>query len=186
MTNGIFENEQKIRETLIAKDNLDENERALLERLNGRQPTLEICGQIYFVHWRMERLEPKGDPLTGISFSELQDYYSEELRNTCTIPYNKMTHKIDDHFDHDSIVELPKDIVVVSFPTPEAMDPVGYSRTGAWTLESLLKEGPQGLHFVAREPKGKDNWLEYLVNSNRKERGMPPLGRNRKKRGMSR
>jgi hypothetical protein len=175
MTNGIFENEQKIKEKLNASGNLDESERALLERLNGRQPTLDICGHTYFVNWMQERLERKGDPTKGIYFTALLDYYSEDLDNICAIPYNKRTREIDESFDHQTITDIPKDVVVVSFPTPETMDPVGYSRTGAWSLESLLEEGPQGRHFVAKQLKGTDSWLEYLVNSNRKARGMPAL-----------
>ncbi len=165
--------EQKLRNVLASKKHLDENQKALLERLNGRQPTLEIYGQTYFVNWRMETLERKGDAVNpGINFAELEEYYTEDF-SLCELPYNIRTHQVAE-VDHDSI-KMPKDVVIVAFPPPDKMDPVGYSRTGAEDLADLLEESPQGRDFVAQVLKGKDSWLEYNINSNRKDKGLPPL-----------
>ena len=165
--------EQKVKNILASKKFLDKDQKALLERLNGRQPTLDIFGQTYYVNWRTETLERKGDSISpGINFAELEEYYNEDF-TLCELPYNKKTHQVVE-FDHD-IIEMPKDVAIVAFPPPQKMDPVGYSRTGAEHLSDLLEESPQGRDFVAQVLKGKDSWLEYNINSNRKDKGLPPL-----------
>lgn len=169
-----LDNERKIRDELSSRIDLNETEAALLDRLNGKQPTLDICGQTYFVNWHLKTLERQGDFLIqGISFDDLEPYYDDDFKR-CDLPYNKKSHQLVKDIDLDT-TELPKDVVVVSFPTPNDMDIVGSVRAGAGFLEDRLKQTPQRSHFVAKELSGKKSWLFNQVNENRKEKGLPPL-----------
>lgn len=170
----MFDSEKELHDKLSSKSKLTGSERILLDRLNGKQPTLDICGQTYFVNWHWKTLERKGDFTTrGISFDDLEPYYDDDFTR-CDIPYNKKTHQLDEDLDPD-LTELPKDIVIVSFPTPNVMDVVGSVRAGDGFLEDRLKETPQKAHFIAKELTGKKSWLVSQINANREELGMPPL-----------
>ncbi len=178
----MHEYEREMRSKLLSKSELNQNERALLDRLNGKQPTLDICGQIYFVNWHLRTLERKDDFSTlGISFDDLEPYYDDDFTR-CDIPYNKKTHQLVEDFDPD-LTELPADTIIVSFPTPNEMDVVGSVRAGEGYLEDRLEETPQRSHFEAKELTGKKSWLVNNINSNRKERGLPPLRRSGRSRG---
>ena len=173
-----FENEKQIRERLEAQETLSNSERELLERLQGKQPTLNLGGQLYYVNYRAEYLERQGTWMDiGIKFDDLEDFYREDY-SSCDLPYNCKTHQVVTAIgDLENLLEMPKDILIISIPPPHIMDRVGYARNGGGSLSEVIRENPQIQHFEGKVLNGKDNWLEQVINRNRKQMGIPPLAK---------
>ncbi|WP_150114752.1 hypothetical protein [Chryseobacterium sp. IHB B 17019] len=88
---------------------------ALKQRLSGLLPTVDIAGHTFYVDLRMDMLRPKDDFLSkGIEFSKIEDYYIDE-KERYWVPYNPKTHEFQD-FDVTKIIEIPKDLIMVTFP----------------------------------------------------------------------
>ncbi len=165
------ENEKRLKDRLTAKIILTSEESALLERLNGKQPTLEICGQIFFVNWMQQRLEKKGEPTEGITFDELEDFYVNN-GSKCILPYDTQSQGI---LDYANLIEMPENVVFVEIPSPERLDLVGSSRKSGEALDELLKKTSQQQQHNAKIVTPKNAWLRYVVASNRRDRGLEPL-----------
>lgn len=177
--------EQELRDRLNSSENLSKNEQVLRDRLNGRLTTLDIAGHTFFVDHRMQAIRPKDDFSTqGIRFDELDYYFNDEL-GRYEIPYDKKKHEVA-NVDMDSITEIPEHVLVVAFPSPEIMDPVGYSRFSGWDLEDTLEDTPQKSHFTAIILKGKNSYLEACVKENRQQKNLPPLKQKRDSKNIGR
>ena len=181
--NALYEKE--LRDKLNGSSTLDENEMALKDRLNGRLTTLDIDGHTFYVDFPMKAIRPKDDFSTlGIKFDELHYRFNDEL-GRCEIPYHRKKHEMV-ALNLNYITEIPKDIIVIAFPTPKEMDPVGYARAKGWPIEEIIKDIPQKSHFTALILKGENNYLEKRVNENRQNRNLPPLSSKKKSRKMGR
>lgn len=156
------------------------DQRALIDRLRGRLTTVDIAGHTFYVDFPMQMLRPKDNFLSnGIPFSELDDYYNEETHQ-CDVSYNKRLQQWE-FVDCTDLVRQPRDIIIVSFPTPAELDPVGYSRYQGFDLEYALEEYPQKAHFEAKILKGEDSWLDYIIDDNRKRLGYSKRPQRRNK-----
>lgn len=133
----------------------------------GLLPTIDIAGHTFYVDIRMDMLRPKDDFLSkGIVFSEIQNYYDEEKRRY-TIPYNNKTHEFQEP-DYRSIKELPRDLVVVQFPSERLLDRIGWNRQYGFELTHGLSKQGLKLEFAAKQiPWGK-TFLPDLIESNLK------------------
>lgn len=157
-----------------------EDKQALIDRLRGRLTTVDIAGHTFYVDFPMQMLRPKDNFLSdGIPFAELDDYYNEDTGH-CDVSYNKRLQQWE-FVDCTDIVRQPKDIIIVSFPTPEKLDPVGYARYHGFHLGYALEENPQKAHFKAKILKGEDSWLDYIIDDNRKRLGLPKRPQRRNK-----
>lgn len=174
--------EQKLKEVLRANVNADSKAKMLLERLEGRQPTLDVMGQLFFVHYNGEQLERKGDEPYTIDFNDLEYFLAENGKNY-NIPFDTGSRKFVTDLNQDELTEIPRNVVIVSFPQVDTMDPVGYAQAGGWDLQKTVAKTPQLRHFSAKQAKGQHDWLRYIVNSNRADRGMPPLKNIAKSKG---
>lgn len=153
--------------------------KALTDRLKGRLTTLDVMGHIFYVDFPMRMLRPKDDFLSkGIPFDSIKGHYNNQTEKY-EIPYNATAHEFV-AINYDTIKELPKDVTLISFPSPPVMDPVGYARTMGEDIESVLREMPQKAHFMAEKLTGKDDWLSKRVQENRKLFGLKPLKNKRK------
>ncbi|QRY55577.1 hypothetical protein [Sphingobacterium siyangense] len=166
------------------------DQKALQERLQGRLTTVDIVGHTFYVDIPMDRLRPKDDFLSkGISFSEIDHYYSEEER-VYAIPYNPERHEFQE-LDYDNLTEFPKELIVVEFPNERVLDPVGWNRKHLDSLLEGLKETPVYSHFIAKIVEWKETGLQETIDHNRKRLGMDGHGekiqknsRQRKGRGI--
>jgi len=158
-----------------------EDKRALIDRMRGRQTTVDIAGHTFYVDFPMEMLRPEDNFFSnGIPFSELDHYYNEEL-DRLEVSYNKQTQELEE-VDYENIVEQPDNLLIVAFPTPDKLDPVGYARAHGFDVGFVLEDGPQKAHFKAEILRGKDSWLTGLIEENRQRLGHDKPVRKKKGR----
>ncbi|OJV52560.1 MAG: hypothetical protein BGO31_07345 [Bacteroidetes bacterium 43-16] len=135
----------------------------------GRLPTIDIAGHIFYVDMRMDKLRPKDDFLSnGIGFEEIDPYFSDE-RNTYLIPYDPKKHEFRE-LDYDNLLKIPKDLIAVEFPFQQVLDPVGWNRQNGWDLKQDLKHiGVKG-HFTAQVVDWKQTYIVAIINTNLERR----------------
>nr|WP_315240040.1 hypothetical protein [uncultured Flavobacterium sp.] len=129
-------------------------------RLNkGILPTLDIAGHTFYVDLQMDKLRPKDDfKSKGINFTEIKDYYDRD-RRAYVIPYNPTTHEFQQD-DVSKITELPKDIIIVQFPSLYELDIVGWNKKYG---NSLTNQDVKQMHFEARTlPWIDTNLIEHI------------------------
>lgn len=138
---------------------------ALQQRLQGRLPTIDIAGHIFYVDIRMDKLRPKDDFFSnGIVFSEVDHYYNDE-REAYIMPYNPSTHEFQE-LDYDIITAFPKELIAIEFPHERMLDPVGVNRKGGWEDTFELKETPVKTHFIAKTLDWKDTDIGETIKEN--------------------
>lgn len=129
-------------------------------RLNkGILPTLDIADHTFYVDLQMNKLRPKDDfKSKGINFTEIKDYYDRD-RRAYVIPYNPTTHEFQQD-DVSAITELPKDIIIVQFPSLYELDIVGWNKKYG---NSLTNQDVKQMHFEARTlPWVDTNLIEHI------------------------
>jgi len=147
------------------------DKQALIDRLNGRLTTVDIAGHTFYVDFPMGMLRPKDDFLSnGIKFDDIDGHFND-ISGKYEVPYNKRTREFVE-LDYDNIIELPRDVILIAFPGPKAMDPVGYARKHGWDKEFILAAHPQQAHFTADVLTGKDFWLDGRIRENRERLGI--------------
>ncbi|MFP3596880.1 hypothetical protein [Chryseobacterium sp. SIMBA_029] len=158
------------------------NQGALEKRLAGHLPIVEIAGHPFYVDLRMDMLRPKDDFLSqGIVFSKIEDFYIEE-KSEYAIPYNPKTHEFQ-QIDLSSITEIPKDIIVVSFPHENVLDPIGYNRKYGLGEMANLKERNLQSHFKAGAVSWKETGIPEVIRENKANslKNEIPRDKNKKK-----
>lgn len=111
-------------------------------------PVLKIAGYPFFVDMVRGRLRPKDDFICkGIGLEQIRDYY-DRYAHSYIIPYNPKTHEFQE-IDHLSIVELPKEIIIVKFPHLQQLDRVGWNVKYGFGPAHCIKEEEFKLHFKA-------------------------------------
>lgn len=129
-------------------------------RLNkGILPTLNIAGYTFYVDLQMNKLRPKDDfKSKGIDFTEIKDYYDRD-RRAYVIPYNPITHQFQE-INGFALTELPKDIIMVQFPSQYELDIVGWDKKHG---NSLINQYLKQMHFEARTlPWVDTNLIEHI------------------------
>lgn len=131
----------------------------------GRLPTIDIAGHLFYVDMRMDKLRPKDDFLSnGISFEDIDPYFSDE-RNTYLIPYDPKKHEFRE-LDYDNLLKIPKDLIAVALPFQQVLDPVGWNRKNGWDIKQDLKHlGLKG-HFTAKVVDWKQTYIVDIINDN--------------------
>lgn len=131
----------------------------------GRLPTIDIAGHLFYVDMRMDKLRPKDDFLSnGITFSEIDDHYSEE-RKAYLIPYDPQKHEFR-RLDYDKISSIPTDLLAIEIPFQQELDPVGWNRQNGWDIKQDLKHlGVKG-HFKAKEVDWKNTYIVDIIKDN--------------------
>jgi hypothetical protein len=133
----------------------------------GILPTVDIAGHTFYVDIHMDKLRPKDDFLSnGIVFSDIVDYYDEN-KSTYTIPYNPKTHEFQEP-DYRKIKELPKDLIVVQFPSERLLDRIGWNRQYGFELSDTLAKQGLKLQFAAKQIPWEKTFLPDLIKSNLK------------------
>jgi hypothetical protein len=139
---------------------------ALKERLSGLLPIVDIEGHPFYVDIRMDMLRPKDDFMSkGIQFSKIEDYYVDE-KEKYLVPYNPKTHEFQE-VDFSKITDIPKDIIMVSFPHESKLDPIGYNRMHGFDEMSSLKETNLKSHFKAGQVTWKETGIEEVIKENK-------------------
>lgn len=133
----------------------------------GILPTIDIAGHTFYVDIRMDKLRPKDDFLSkGIVFSDIVDYYDENKR-IYTIPYNPKKHEFQEP-DYRNIKELPKDLIVVQFPSERLLDRIGWNRQYGFELSNGLAKQELKLQFAAKQIPWEKTFIPDLIKSNLK------------------
>ncbi|WP_341836932.1 hypothetical protein WJU16_03465 [Chitinophaga pollutisoli] len=114
----------------------------------GVLPTLDIEGHTFYVDIQMDMLRPKDDFRSkGIVFSEIEKFYDHDTQRYF-IPYHPKAHEFRD-IDYESITQIPKDLMVVSFPNEAILDPVGWNKKHGFDLIDEMKEPGLRMNFKA-------------------------------------
>lgn len=131
----------------------------------GRLPTIDIAGHLFYVDMRMNKLRPKDDFLSkGISFSEIDDHFSEEQK-AYLIPYDPKKHEFR-ALDYENITRIPTDLIAVAFPFQKVLDPVGWNRQNGWYIKDDLKHiGVKG-KFKAKEIDWNHTYIVDIIKDN--------------------
>lgn len=131
----------------------------------GILPTIEIAGHTFYVDIRMDKLRPKDDFLSdGISFSEIEDYLNEE-KEIYIIPYDPQK-KEPCKIDYESIIEIPKNLIVVKIPRIDKLDPVGWNRQHGYDLKAGFKKSTLKMTFKAKSGKWEDIYVPQKIKEN--------------------
>lgn len=113
-------------------------------------PTLEIAGHRYEVDMGKNMLRSTQDVYsTGINFSAIEKYFDLD-DFTYKIPYNTKTHQSPD-LDYLMMKELPKDIIIVSFPAESVLDRIGWNRKYGYDVTYGLMQNGLKLNFKAEQ-----------------------------------
>lgn len=131
----------------------------------GKLPTIDINGHLFYVDIRMNKLRPKDDfSSSGIVFSDIQDYFSEE-QNSYLIPYDAKRREFRE-LDFENLTSIPADLIAIKFPFQDVLDPIGWNRGLGWDIKENLKHiGVQG-HFTAKVVDWKHTYLVDIIKDN--------------------
>jgi len=185
MTHENRQYEKELRDRLNNSTELDDNEIALRDRLNGRLTTLDIDGHTFYIDFPGETIRPKDSFSTaGIPFHCLNYSFNDELLR-CELPYDRKTREMVP-LNLSIITKIPEDIILIAFPPPERMDPIGFARAKGHSIEEVLRYMPQQAHFTALMLKGENNYLEMRVKQNLRDKNISPLKPKNKPRKISR
>ncbi|ASV79761.1 hypothetical protein CMU73_03935 [Elizabethkingia anophelis] len=150
------------------KDDFDVmvDQQAFDMRVNkGMLPTVDIAGHTFYVDLRMDMLRPKDDFLSrGIVFSDIENYF-DDTTGTYTIPYDPKTKEFSE-IDYESITKIPKDLIVVSFPSELKMDAIGWNRLHGYDLKDGLKELGVQMNFKAKPASWEDIYVPQKIKEN--------------------
>ncbi len=141
---------------------------ALQQRQMGRLTTIDIAGHLFYVDIPMDMLRPKDDfHSKGIQFSEIDNYY-DEVKNRYIIPYNPRTREFQEP-DFNTILAIPKELIVIEFPHERVLDPVGVNRKWGYAETEDLKKINIKPHFEAKIIHWKETGIEETINENIKK-----------------
>lgn len=115
----------------------------------GILPTLEIAGDVFCVDLAEGKLLLKdGSASQYIPFAKLWEYFDQHA-HSYIIPYNPITHQMQE-VNHQTITELPKEIVIVQFPHEYELDRVGWNKKHGFDLSRGLEYLEPKLNIKAR------------------------------------
>jgi len=160
------------------------DQQALAERFMGKQPTLKIGEEIFYVDLAWGYLRPQNELTSmGISIREIEDrQYDDDPRGLYTFDYDRKTYEVKD-IDFQSLTELPTGIVRVMIPKPAKLDPVGHARKGGWPLMDYLKKYPVRLHHEGIIVRWENTGLKKLIRKNVKAKQSTDKQTAKQKRG---
>lgn len=131
-------------------------------------PTLDIAGHTFYVDLVMDKLRPKDDfKSKGIDLSEIREYY-DRYYQAYIIPYNPKTLEFQE-VGIRTIIELPKEIIVIKFPHLSELDNVGWNIKYGFGPGHLIKEDTLQLHFKARTLPWKETNIPENIKLNLEE-----------------
>lgn len=132
----------------------------------GQLPTIDIAGHLFYVDMRMDKLRPKDDFLSkGISFKEIDDYFSEE-RNAYLIPYDSKKHEFRE-LDYENLLIIPKDLIAIQFPFQQKLDPIGWNRQNGWDILDDVKVKDLIPHFKAKIIPWEKTYIKDIIKDNK-------------------
>nr|WP_121269883.1 hypothetical protein [Pedobacter schmidteae] len=147
---------------------LRSNPQNLELRAEGKLPTLGIGNDVFIVDVNNDELRYKDLPITIANLENLpldengwnhQIYYNEKTKEPVEIS--------------EDTTELPKDVVMVTFPQSMALDPYGYEQLNEMhghDLNYYNKFYPIRSHTMAQITRIEDSPLKELVERNLKAR----------------
>lgn len=139
---------------------------SLALRFTGKVlPILKIDGHDFYVDMESEKLRPKDDNNSkGIDFSTIREYY-DRTAQAYLIPYNPKTHEFQE-VDHDTITEIPKEIIMVQFPHQIELDRVGWNMKHGFGPGYAVDENKLQLFFMAETlPWNQTNIPESIARN---------------------
>lgn len=150
------------------------NQRLVERRLAGKLPELNIMGHTFYVDVRMGALRPKDDFSTaGISFREIDEFFDFE-KTEYRFSYHPDSHTFRVP-DLGSLIEVPKDIFLITIPHKGALDPIGFARERGLDMRQILRKEPPYEPMKAQIIPWEETKLEERIISNRAAKGLPPI-----------
>lgn len=130
----------------------------------GILPTLDIYGHTFYVDLQMDMLRAKDDFRSkGIVFSDIQNFYDENSQRYF-IPYHPKAHEFR-KIDYETITQIPKDLIVVSFYHETILDPVGWIRKYGFDPIEGMDNSKLKVNFKATT----ETWAHIFVPEKIKE-----------------
>ena len=134
-------------------------------------PILKIEGHPFFVDIAGGKLRPKDDfKSKGIGLEQISGYY-DRYAHSYIIPYNPKTHEFQE-IDHLSILELPKEIIIVKFPHLQELDRVGWNVKYGFGPAHCINEKEFQLHFKAVTLPWKETNIPDSIKLNLEQKKM--------------
>ncbi len=172
-----------LRKALVMTDfELMVNKYTFENRLNGQLPYLLLEGNKFLVDVQNGLLRPeyRGDA-PEIELSAIQKYYQAD-QECYHIPYNPVTRTMED-LEYRQINDLPKDVVILSFPSERLMDPVGWNIKHGFDPRMGLKT--IGLRNTVIAGRLSDLRTEKSFGQTKRTAVTPPKGKKQKRgRGL--
>ncbi len=142
---------------------------------NGTLPVINIAGKPFEVDVERDMLRPKEIPDSkGIKFSDIKSYYDSD-EQVYTIPYDPKRQEFVE-LNYAVIKELPKDIIVVSFPSERLLDRVGWNKLNGFDIIHGLKQNGLTMQFTATQVPWTDTHLPEIIRRN-----VETLGKSKQK-----
>ncbi|UYQ92158.1 hypothetical protein MKQ68_18895 [Chitinophaga horti] len=140
----------------------------------GAQPILDISGHDFFVNLNAGYLEPKGVFTTrGISLDNIDNQENGD-GTAHAFCYNPKTFT-DQYVDERTLIDVPKDVVLIEIPFFWKLDPYGWSREHHVDLKEAFRQLPPQEKFVARMVPWEEIGLQEIIDENRKRLKLPPM-----------
>jgi hypothetical protein len=134
---------------------------ALMQRLMGKLPVIDIAGKDYIVDWRLREFRAADDPLHSIS---LRQMVTDDSGESYLFFYNKATHKV---YEVDMEMKaLPENVVLIEMPFELRLDPVRVARENGLSDIAMLREYPIQENLRAIEIPLSETGLPKLVELN--------------------
>jgi hypothetical protein len=137
-------------------------DRDIAMRLSGKLPHINLAGTDFTVDWRLRQMRETELPWKNISFEYMET--SEDGEELLCF-YDTETHEL---FEPDrSLLEMPKNVVILQIPNEAKLDPVAVARELGIGLTDLLTEHPLKMELSAKVTPLSDSGLQQFIEQNR-------------------
>jgi len=138
------------------------DQQVLVERLNGRLPTINIAGHDFIVDLRLNELRPENDFSTRIDLRNL-DISNDGEKFLCFYhPASKNVVEI-----NPALMDLPKGVVMLEIPNELNLDPVAVARKYGLEDREFLRQYPLHKKLEAKVIPLSETGLPALILKNK-------------------
>ena len=156
-------------------------------RLKGRQRTIDIIGDTFFVDTRKGVLQLKDDFMhKGIRFSDMMEVGDEGLYQFF---YRKKDHQLL-QLNIDNLKAVPKGIYMIEMQNEIKLDAVGFALAGGWNTKEFARQYPPQKQLTAKVIPWAETRIHELIKSNlenirlKKEQNKARKPRQKRRKGI--
>lgn len=145
------------------------NQDIIKERLQGKQPVIDIAGHPFYIDLHSGYLRPKDDFFSkGISLARLEEIGSGTGDDNHRIAYDPLKHELVE-LDISRITKIPKGIIVVEIPPAYKLDPVKWAEMRGFSIRDTTREHPPLREHVARIIPWSETAVKEIIRENTKK-----------------